>query len=384
MAKYLVKCSECGEDMKVDLIGKHKVREWKLENYTWICDSCKQEIRDRKNENARINNREAGLPELNGSEKQIAWAETIRAGFNSEIEIAIKNKDKDTPMFVQDFPIKILLKEFKLNEIIEAIDEVLSVDSAVWWIDNRYSDTTSLLSDYIKDKYKKDEKERVEKLELEAKLESTIYPKNCKSDYIATINIEDTKIVVEYKNKNYSFISLLKNLGYRWNKSAWIRNISYLNGCIEDRVTEIGNVLLKDGFPVCIYNDILREKAVNGEYEDENFRWVTFNSDNFFITFDRYRDRNFYDEARAITGSVYCDRGFKVPTEYFEEVEDFAQKYNFKFSKEAKSVLDRVKVAKEKVLVAEVKSHKSNLKKDRVDSLSIDNIKIDDDLRDEE
>ncbi len=41
MARYVVKCEECGNEFKVELFGKNKTREWLLQRNYWICESCK-------------------------------------------------------------------------------------------------------------------------------------------------------------------------------------------------------------------------------------------------------------------------------------------------------------------------------------------------------
>lgn len=92
MAKYDVECPSCGSSYQVSLFGNHKDREWKLENWDWTCDECKEKERQEANAQAAAANADAGLPPLTGSKKQIAWAETIRKQKITHIEDGIAHK----------------------------------------------------------------------------------------------------------------------------------------------------------------------------------------------------------------------------------------------------------------------------------------------------
>jgi len=83
MAQYTVNHS-CGHDQTHQLYGKHKDRERKIE---WLqdqpCTDCwkseQEKSRAAENAQAKVDNAAAGLPALTGSDRQIAWAESIRA-----------------------------------------------------------------------------------------------------------------------------------------------------------------------------------------------------------------------------------------------------------------------------------------------------------------
>ena len=90
--KYEVKMS-CGHTVTVNLYGKTEERErriaW-LEKYG-LCYECEKE----QEENAR--NRfeaEHDLPDLEGSEKQVKWARSIREKFITEIEKIPTNNEE--------------------------------------------------------------------------------------------------------------------------------------------------------------------------------------------------------------------------------------------------------------------------------------------------
>lgn len=78
MGNYWIKCIECNNEFKINLTGKDATRKWKLENYKWICNICKDIAKDKSNQEDKERNLECGFPELTGTRKQIDWAETIR------------------------------------------------------------------------------------------------------------------------------------------------------------------------------------------------------------------------------------------------------------------------------------------------------------------
>lgn len=82
MAKYEINYA-CGCVKTVNLYGHHKDRERTIE---WLktqeCPECK---RRRENEESAAKAKAAGRPELTGTEKQIAWANTIRENTVAEI-----------------------------------------------------------------------------------------------------------------------------------------------------------------------------------------------------------------------------------------------------------------------------------------------------------
>ena len=79
MAKYQVECSVCGESFERVLFGSRKDREWKL-NQPQTCTKCWCAARNAARAKANAEAKEFGktLPALEGSEKQIAWAESLR------------------------------------------------------------------------------------------------------------------------------------------------------------------------------------------------------------------------------------------------------------------------------------------------------------------
>ena len=72
----------CGHEGRVNIIGKHSERQWKVDrHFEEICEECKAKNREEANRQATKKASEYEFPDLKGTEKQIAWANTIRIDF---------------------------------------------------------------------------------------------------------------------------------------------------------------------------------------------------------------------------------------------------------------------------------------------------------------
>jgi hypothetical protein len=120
MAKYIVKHT-CGHQVGVQLFGKYADREKRI---AWLetqeCDECR---RAKANAEAATMKEARGLQDLTGSEKQVAWANTIR-------EKAYKCLDTLTQFATND-QAKAMMETWKSKMDAET--------TAKWWIDNRYN-----------------------------------------------------------------------------------------------------------------------------------------------------------------------------------------------------------------------------------------------------
>lgn len=152
MAKYQITYS-CGHEGEIQLFGKMSERDRKI---AWLereglCPECykakKAAEREEAAKKAQSAAKDMGLPCLSGSEKQIAWAETIRKdALNAPNAVAaILNivcalpEDKTEAMGTKLE--SLMLSEQKTAEDI-LYDWYVSVacerTEAAWWIDNRY------------------------------------------------------------------------------------------------------------------------------------------------------------------------------------------------------------------------------------------------------
>lgn len=91
MAKYNITHS-CGHEHEYNLFGKHTERDRKI---AWLekqeCPECRRKAEDEAAKEATAG---MELPELQGSEKQVKWANTIRAQFIEEAREKYLNTEK--------------------------------------------------------------------------------------------------------------------------------------------------------------------------------------------------------------------------------------------------------------------------------------------------
>ena len=134
--KYEISYS-CGHQEDVRLYGSRKDREsradWLANGICSKCYKAEQEAkRQAESAAAAVANSEMGLPKLVGSDKQIAWAESIRKEILSDMprlnEVVGKNLDKPGA-----------------KEYCELRAELLGQTSAGWWIDHRNESLIQML-----------------------------------------------------------------------------------------------------------------------------------------------------------------------------------------------------------------------------------------------
>lgn len=169
MAQYNVDHS-CGHSHTHNLVGKHKQREWRLERLAHeSCPACqeieRQAEHERQNRVAAAASAALELPPLTGSEKQVAWATTIRVQFldklreegrdllRGETEIREKTGENGVSLLkqaAQSVEARAVLADFleekgigyeefwwRLRLALPLRDKCLAQTDSRWWIDNR-------------------------------------------------------------------------------------------------------------------------------------------------------------------------------------------------------------------------------------------------------
>lgn len=366
MAKYIGVYS-CGHEGVVNIIGPHKDREWKRERiFSNMCPECYKEYiqkqREEVNKKASEQSEEMELPKLQGTEKQIAWANTLRIDFINKVS-----------KYADEIDIRRNGKSKKATRYRITLDYILNLEEAKkasYWIDLRYRTFTEIIDD-LKEEYKGNFGNNVKDiLEREAKAESTIEPSEVKHDGIVEIIPTEEKIEVKYE-KNEDFRSIVKDLGYAWN-NGWSRNITELTGSYIDRAAELGNKLLNAGFRICIMDNVIREKSINADYEIECNRWVRYNKKHDKLALKWWeRNQDLYDASRKLPGSKWNSntKSVLINMSHYKLVEEFADMYGFNFSKAA---LEAIEEYKEKINNAQKVSQEES--KEKIDKNGLEDI----------
>ncbi len=125
----------CGHTQSHQLYGPGKDRGHKA---TWLattlCSDCyraeQQASREAANTAAAEANTEAGLPALQGSEKQVAWAESIRAKAIQQIEEVLAAIESHRSEISAD-------QATELDRLQSDFRAIRQNACAAWWIDRR-------------------------------------------------------------------------------------------------------------------------------------------------------------------------------------------------------------------------------------------------------
>jgi hypothetical protein len=369
-----------------------------------LCYDCyqeqKQQERAKASMEAAAKAKEINLPELQGSEKQVAWANVLRQNFIEAYEQKIEKistvpeeeiieKVRRSGELVHASPEEI---EKKCNQVIEDREKVIATmfealhyvlsnkTESKWYIDNRDENPTrrSLVEEMEASKSIKPVPEEIVR---DATVEATIVPENAITPVVAEIKISDDKIVSIFE-KNDTFIAVVKALNYKWSGSAWERKINELTGLAADRAAELGNKLLNAGIPIIIMDEAIRDAAIQGEYEPECNRWVlkVKDEEKLKIKWWEKNDR-LYQVARKLPGSKW-DSGVIINIAHYKEVEEFASLYGFMFAKNAKKAIENEKERLANITTVRPVTSKVTEEKDGLKEILNSGSDILDDLKD--
>ena len=287
MAKYEGTYS-CGHEGEVNVIGPKKNRQWKVASYfNGLCPECykkeRQMEREKAEKAAAEKSVEMELPTLAGTEKQVAWANTIRI---DSIESFMKKIENNKNIFLycnsNDERIPNVTKE----ELIDLIDYIAKeYTSAKFWIDSRTS--FEFTAGDILLKLRKQESEKLPEdvaVDQEREKESltvTAAEKKKSGVVILDYHPAGTIITAEYV-KDDDFRRVIKDKNFRWNpeKYRWEKEITEYTGTMDDRIADTGSTLLAAGFTVQFPNAEIKDKAISANFEIENDRWVKYDTEN--------------------------------------------------------------------------------------------------------
>jgi hypothetical protein len=336
----------CGHEGRVDIIGPGKDREWKRERaFSGLCPECyrkfKAEQREAANEKAAEESKEMSLPELTGTEKQVAWANTIRVEYLNKILEVINDSCSDN---FEDND-KSEKDEYRAKRIAPIDFLIQNHTDARFWIDNRQGSYRSIEL-IAKEEYEK-HNEEVENLgqtlEESVKEETvTVEPEEKSHEGIVKLIIKNNSVRAIYP-KDSEFMSLVKAKGLQWGGITWGIKITEYTGTAEDIIAELGNDFLNNGFAVQFPNKQCKDKAVSGDFEPLNDKWIKWSEkrQKLAIEWPGYNDE-MYQMAKRLPDAQW--RGWMtVPVEYYKEVLDFADINGFSISKKANAKIEEYK-----------------------------------------
>lgn len=348
----------CGHKGRVNLTGPEKYRQYNMKaEFEKLCPECYEKeiarIREEKNKKDRDEASEMKLPELEGTEEQIAWACTLR----SKIIHNIMNYIDATGATAARNRLLVVkkLKDYDISitpdEVYSTLQKILNYlittkTSSTYWIDN--GENSILLSWlWISDLViEVQEKERKIELPKEILDESLLYP--CVSKYGGIVKITGDKNIHICYTKNQEFIKIMREHKLSWTGKDWTRKLTSTTGSYSDRAGEIGNHLLREGFTLSILDETARKKAVTGDIEPEHTKWVILKiikeKPYLRIFWTDEIDDDLFQSIRRLPGATYRQNGFYIKLEYYAEVCDFTRLNGFRISEKAQAAMENYKI----------------------------------------
>ena len=356
-----------------------------------ICPNCY-----RKEQQNKLNEQWPGLPDLEGSQRQIEYAESIRARVLMGCDRA-----------------KVLARYFhysdNMNVSIRRVvdlffDHLLASNDAKFWLDCFADKCYAIAPQPLKDCLSRIEKKapvardfmtreevrkavydfiaglddeqlsivmgiRKGRLDLPARGEladiaeqieadTTLRPENPVSTVITEITTPDERSVcVKSEEKIQKMVDLVKGLRYRWNadKRRWQLTITETNGPQRDRVVELCRALLDAGLIVRVPDLALLDAIENAEYKPAHPRWVIA-SDDGRLRLVWERGQNFAAVVRGIPRARVFTSSANVPAAQYQSVLDFADEYDFKIAPSAQTLIDKAIAAEKTQTTVEMKA----------------------------
>lgn len=264
---------------------------------------------------------------LSGTEKQVEWANKIRAKVTRNLIMYYAFNSKKGMYFIE-----------MDEEVIKKAERfVLSKNKASFWIENREKDYLQFKRLIENTLYFEEPKEK--SVIDEAKAEATIFPQQQKTKVVAEIIFDDEIHEIKVKSeKDQIIINTVKSLHYDWSGKVWYYETVPYKRDVADRMAEVGNKLLLAGVPIIIWDEDIRKKAINGDYEKECFRWIIKDKDMISIVWE-FRSDELYRKAKRLPHAKWKNGGMDVPARYYAEIRDFAKINEFKITSPAEKLL---------------------------------------------
>lgn len=345
----------CGHEERHDLYGNRSWRDRqaaRLENEP--CSTCKQAERDKENRKAAAENAEAGYPPLEGTEKQIAWAETIRRDMLAvadvvdeywsgeglaihEVQALFRQRGQEQlymPAHIFADACMALLagvgEYFGKVGREDFMRTLCGQTRASWWIDHR-GDYSAAAKD-IAASIKQDAPDETENslAAREAKQEAILRPESAVvCDTVVELALAGGRILVKPPEKREDFQQVMRLTGCKWDseRRRYVFRPGRRDGDPLDRMAEITHALVAEGFLVCLFDEEARRRAIERDFQPRQTRWVGLDGD--WLTIEWKRPDDFYESARDLPGSRYKDGRVLVPTNAIDDVADWAEENEF-------------------------------------------------------
>ena len=163
-------CEKCGETftkIKGNFANRATANSWEewAKDYYTVCPDC---FKQQQAETAKARNEENSMPELEGTERQVAWAEEIRADVFKNTKNNLEKAFADADMWVEehknDETAQAQIQSIKQQKTLlhERLEMLRNITRASFWIDNQDTHWNPLLLDKVVKETEKQEKAQAE------------------------------------------------------------------------------------------------------------------------------------------------------------------------------------------------------------------------------
>jgi hypothetical protein len=376
MAKHQVTHS-CGHVETVNLIGKHSDRDRKM---AWMetkpCLECLQAETEKRRQAeasaAAAKAQQDGLPALIGTDKQVRWAETIRAALipalinlgenfirrNAELA-ELDRVEGPMPAGECKFHGRTIKTTGGLRAVADGEGRTAGVlakmgreTNASWWIDHREGFSLASFAAMVRDFQPPSQAEingkaklatpEVKALEIEALAEATLMPVKMATKIPCEIRINGSDVELLFPEKREDFRQLVKFTHYfAWDDAKWSRRGT------ADKAVEMGVAILALGIPVRINDRTIRERVAAGDQIRENTKKITKATagirSGWFVIGWKKSDGDYYAKAKRIPGSKWENGKMVAPADAADTIADFAKVEGFELSPGAIGLIENVR-----------------------------------------
>jgi hypothetical protein len=143
---------------------------------------------------------------------------------------------------------------------------------------------------------------------------------------------------------------------WNWGSRRYERIVDDFAGPASDRAAELGHVLLTAGFCVELADD-LGQMILTASYQPEKRRIIGRSANTKYkgwLTIRWPHDEDFWKSAWALPGTRYDKPFVVVPSDQYEAVLDFVERFDFWISPAAQKIIDAAIARKRAALIVEV------------------------------
>lgn len=329
------------------------------------------------NRDAVLKSEKETMPSLEGSERQVLWAEEIR-------DAAITRAQEKQRGYVRDG------KDRSADMMELYIQSKLRRDRrAKWFIDNR-NDLNSawFITAVLRSLQPKEHVDPSPETDAErdAKAEMMLRPEQEAHVGYAEVIVSADEVRGVYA-KDEDFQEIVRAMRMRWDKvrGCWVKAIDAITGTAEDRGAELAARLLDRGFTVMVSSDEVRRKVRESDWEPEHRRWVYRRNDGkLCVTFER-SDKIYGVVRRALRGAAWdadCG-GFVIDASRHEELGELTRLYDFRITEGAREGISAYEAVRAQAAVVNPEVRKKQYDAPGVASILKSSDEVLPDLRDE-